>query len=67
MYPAEVSCTAAEDSLDLPLAHSVKVVRHRDLSHHEPEPPYLSTSWGAKGSNLYDWLTSLGNNERLAP
>src|ERR1017187_3889730 len=40
VYPEEVSSTSAEASLDLLLAHSVKVVRHRDRPRHEPEPPY---------------------------
>ena len=66
MYPAEVSFTTAEDSLDLLFAHSVKVVRHRDLARHETEPPYLGTGWSAKGRDFYDWFTGLSNNERLA-
>lgn len=45
MYPAEVSCINAEDSLHILLAHSVKVVRHTNLSRHETEPPDLSTGW----------------------
>src|SRR6266481_4068500 len=64
-YPAAVSCTTAEDALDLLLAHAVKVVRHRDLPRHETEPPYLSTSGSAKGSDFHDGLTGLGNDERL--
>jgi hypothetical protein len=65
VYPAEVSCTTAEDSLDLLFAHSVKIVRHRDLPRHETEPPYLSTGGSAQGGDLYDWFAGLGNNERL--
>jgi hypothetical protein len=65
VYPAAVSCTTAENSLDLLLAHSVKVVRHGDLPRHETEPPYLSTGWSAKGGDLNDWFARLGNNERL--
>jgi hypothetical protein len=38
--PAAVSCTTAEDSLDLLLAHSVEVVRHRELPRHETKQPY---------------------------
>jgi hypothetical protein len=63
--PAEVSCTTAEGLLNLLIAHSVKVVRHRDLPGHETEAPYLSTDWSAKGSDFYDWFASLGNDERL--
>ena len=65
MYPAAVSRTTAKDSLDLPLAHLVKVVRHRDLPRHETEPPHLGAGWSAKGRDLYDWLAGFGNNERL--
>ena len=66
MYPAEVSCTTAEHLLDLLLTHSVKVVRHRDLSGHETEPPDLSAGWSAKGGDLYYRFASLGNDERFA-
>jgi hypothetical protein len=64
--PAAVSCTTtAEDSLDLLLAHAVKVVRHRDLPRHETEAPNLSASGRAEGSDFHDGFTGLGNNERL--
>jgi len=45
VYPAKASCATAEHLFNLLLAHSVKVVRHRDLPRHETEPPHLGAGW----------------------
>lgn len=56
---------SAEDSLDLSLAHPVEVIRYSNQPCHETEPPCSSTGWSTKRCHLYEWFTSLGNNERF--
>src|SRR2546423_575504 len=66
VYRAEVSCATTEDSLDLLSAHSIKVVGHRNLPHHETDTAHLSTHWSVKRRDFYNGLTCLRDHERLS-
>src|SRR3546814_14079264 len=65
--PAAASSVTGEQVGDLGFEHAIEILRYRELSRHEAQPPNLTRARSVECHDLHHRSAGFGDDERIAP